>query len=240
MDISLLLDDLLAGYRGPWHPRLSVVLWQTADMIRSGSQPTRDQLLVDLTATSLELQEIEADWPHAAAIEDFLRSQESFYSIVATAATKFDPQQAQPEVQLAGILSSAAGFYSRSRGLKVLRRGVGRPLERAVAEAGATTNRPEQPWDFYGPFTGLGFILFLHEGWLQAQAERLGLELLLLVLWDALPVPCYEPLLEEPRAWSCVCGSERLAAPLVPRGPTSRPLPAFCQQGHRSAWSLAA
>ncbi|MFD8698777.1 hypothetical protein [Kitasatospora purpeofusca] len=70
--------------------------------------------------------------------------------------------------------------------------------------------------------------------------ERLALDLLLLVLWESIPAPQNAPLVEEPRNWSCACGSERLAAPLVPRGPERRPLPAACQQGHRSGWSLAA
>ncbi|MGW3232510.1 hypothetical protein [Kitasatospora sp. NPDC001095] len=42
------------------------------------------------------------------------------------------------------------------------------------------------------------------------------------------------------RTWACVCGSERLAGPVIPRGPGSSSLPATSQQGHHFGWSLAA
>lgn len=88
--------------------------------------------------------------------------------------------------------------------------------------------------------TNLDLAVLLHGTGLRAQAEQLALELLLAVLWEVLPAPTEHPLVEEPRTWVCVCGSERLAGPVVPRGPGLNPLLATSHQGHRFGWSLAA
>ncbi|MFD7738014.1 hypothetical protein [Kitasatospora sp. NPDC059800] len=77
----------------------------------------------------------------------------------------------------------------------------------------------------------------------RATLNRIAeLECAYIALTQTAPPPRLRPFDpgHKPRMWACACGSERLAAPVVPRGPSGQPLPITSQQGCRGSLALAA
>nr|BEK66829.1 hypothetical protein KPHV_40560 [Kitasatospora purpeofusca] len=193
-----------------------------------------------LSSIEQQISLFDDQWGHDEPAHVVLPSlEEKFYERVRRAVREPMRNERGCVLEPPRIESTAGDSYTLRRALQVLERGYDFVVEELVWDLDEAVNGL-LPFEPYGPFAGLGSILYLHKGWLQAQAERVALELLLAVLWEAISIPEDPPLVEEPRTWVCVCGSERLAAPLVPRGPDTGPLPTSRQQGCRTALSLAA
>ncbi|MFJ2187743.1 hypothetical protein ACIOJE_07200 [Kitasatospora sp. NPDC087861] len=146
----------------------------------------------------------------------------------------------RPEIRVPGLLSDEGQRYARNAGLKFARR---------QAEVSALTRGLEpQPSlieerGYFGPFCpGLERLLRFHVRWVHQQALRAARALLrrtLRQLRGTRPRPPVKAA-AQPRTWVCVCGTERLAAPVVPRAPQMAPLPTDSQQGRPMAFALAA
>lgn len=127
---------------------------------------------------------------------------------------------AAPSLCLPGLLSSEGQRYARSAGLALM----GRQDSEALAAA------------------SLGRLLLAHRVWVLQQASRTARALSrrsLRELRDKRPRPPATAV-SHPRSWVCVCGTDRLAAPVVPRAPQHHPLPIIHQQGGQKVFTLTA
>nr|BEK63617.1 hypothetical protein KPHV_08440 [Kitasatospora purpeofusca] len=146
----------------------------------------------------------------------------------------------RPEIRVPGLLSDEGQRYARNISLKVARRQADVfTLTHGLDPQPPLTEERGQ----FGPFCpGLERLLRFHVRWVHQQALRAAQALLRRTLRKLKSDRPRRPVTTvRPRTWVCVCGTERLAAPVVPRAPQIAPLPIDnSQQGRQTALALAA